>query len=223
VTVLAVWVARACSAAAAGFQVRVISCSRRYLITSAGLTVLLTSAPTRVRRLEPLCEHEFRGLTDGGRPAAIDAVVKVFGHTDLSDEALVGADVGAAEWARRIRSQAPPDPGLGEAAIAFYELLLAECCDCYVRLLPRLPVFTERAITELLGRVSSLGGELAQVLERLPARSLYAPVGDDHDEEFKHEYLGLISSGPDEVELFGGLAGPALARAIRPAPPAHRP
>lgn len=161
-------------------------------------------------RLEPLCEHEFRDLADGDRQAAIDAVVKVFRHADLSDEALIGADADAVEWARRIQAQAPPDPSLGEPAITFYNLLLAECCDCYVRILRRLPVFTERAITELLGRVSSLGAELAQVLERLPSRSLYAPTGDDYDEEFSQEYLELISSELDEVELFSVLAGPAL-------------
>lgn len=161
-------------------------------------------------RLEPLCEHEFPDLTDGDRQAAVDAVVKVFGHADLSDEALIGADADAVEWARRIRAQAPPDPSMGEPAITFYNLLLAECCDCYVRILRGLPVFTERAITELLGRVSSLGAELARVLERLPSRSLYAPAGDDHDEEFSQEYLRLISSELDEVELFSVLAGPAL-------------
>ena len=50
VTVLAVCVVRAFSAAVAGSQVRVISCSRRYPITSPGLTSALTSAPARVRR-----------------------------------------------------------------------------------------------------------------------------------------------------------------------------
>lgn len=159
-------------------------------------------------RLEPLLTHEFHGLDDGDRQAVIDAVVNVFTHADLSDAAIVGADADAAELARRIRAQAPPVRGLGESASQFYEVLLAECCDCYVRLLRRLPVFNERAITELLSRVSNLGAEFSRVIERLPARSLYAPSGDDHDEEFRREYVSLISHDLDEVELFSILGGP---------------
>jgi len=90
-------------------------------------------------RLEPLLTHEFRGLDDGGRQAAIDAIVKVFAHADLFDTAIIAPDADAAELARRIRAQAPPVRGLGESASQFYEVLLAECCDCYVRLLRRLP------------------------------------------------------------------------------------
>ena len=166
-------------------------------------------ADAMAARLEPVCAHEFRDLAGGDRQAAIDAVVDIFSHSDLSDDAIIGADADAVEWARRIRAQAQPDPALGESAIRFYELLLAECCDCYVRILRRLPVFTERAVTDLLARVSSLGAEVSQVLELLPRRSLYAPTGDDHDAEFEREYLGLISKELDEVELFSVLPGAA--------------
>ena len=160
-------------------------------------------------RLEPLCVYEYPDLDDGGRQAAIDLVVEVFRHANLSDQAIIGADANAAEWARRLRVQSPPHRTLGEPASRFYELLLAECCECYVQILRRLPVFNERAITELLGRVTNLGAELSRILERLPARSLYAPGGSDYDEEFRSEYLGLISRELDEVELFSVFAGPA--------------
>ena len=129
-------------------------------------------------RLEPLCEHEFSHMPDNDRQAVVAAVVDVFAHADLSDEAIIGTDADAVEWARRIRARAAPDAGLGEAASRFYELLLAECCECYIRILRQLPVFNERAITELLGRVSNLGNEIGRVLERLPARSLYANTTD---------------------------------------------
>ena len=160
-------------------------------------------------RLEPLCVYEFPDLDGGSRQAAINLVVEVFRHADLSDQAIIGADANAAEWTRRLRVQAPPHRTLGEPASRFYELLLAECCECYVQILRRLPVFNERAITELLGRTTNLGAELNQILERLPARSFYAPGGSDHDEEFRSEYLGLISRELDEVELFSVLAWPA--------------
>ncbi|WP_413103751.1 hypothetical protein [Streptomyces sp. Inha503] len=119
-------------------------------------------------RLEPMCGHEFRGLEEGGRRAALDAVTAAFGRADLSDEAILGSDANPAELARRVRASAPPPAGLGEAATHFYELVLAGCCDCYVRILQRLPVFTERGIAELLGRVGELGPELSRVLGRLP-------------------------------------------------------
>jgi NACHT domain len=160
-------------------------------------------------RLEPMCGHEFRGLDEGGRQAALDAVTAAFAHADLSDEAILGADANPAELARRVRTAAPPPTGLSEVETRFYELLLAECCDCYVQTLRRLPVFTERGVTELLGRVSELGSELSRVLERLPVRSLYAPRGADQDAAFRDEYLEFISRTLDEVELFSFTAGQA--------------
>ncbi|MER7788340.1 NACHT domain-containing protein [Streptomyces sp. NPDC097640] len=160
-------------------------------------------------RLEPICGHEFRGLDEGGRRAALDAVTAAFAHADLSDEAILGSDANPAELARRVRTAAPPPTGLGEVETRFYELLLAECCDCYVQTLRRLPVFTERGVTELLGRVGELGSELSRVLERLPVRSLYAPQGADQDAAFRREYLEFISRTMDEVELFSFTAGQA--------------
>ncbi|MFI1331644.1 NACHT domain-containing protein [Streptomyces sp. NPDC020845] len=160
-------------------------------------------------RLEPICGHEFRGLDEGGRQAALDAVTAAFAHADLSDTAILGSDANPAELARRVRTAAPPPTGLGEVETRFYELLLAECCDCYVQTLRRLPVFTERGVTELLGRVGELGSELSRVLERLPVRSLYAPQGADQDAAFRHEYLEFISRTMDEVELFSFTAGQA--------------
>ncbi|MGW3569738.1 NACHT domain-containing protein [Streptomyces sp. NPDC000941] len=160
-------------------------------------------------RLEPICGHEFRDLDEGGRQAALDAVTAAFAHADLSDTAILGSDANPAELARRVRTAAPPPTGLGEVETRFYELLLAECCDCYVQTLRRLPVFTERGVTELLGRVGELGSELSRVLERLPIRSLYAPQGADQDAAFRHEYLEFISRTMDEVELFSFTAGQA--------------
>ncbi|MFF7476562.1 NACHT domain-containing protein [Streptomyces sp. NPDC008092] len=163
-------------------------------------------------RVEPLLAHEFPGLAEHERLAAVQAVTDTFTHADLSDEAVLESDADAAELVRRIRHDAPRPGGLAEPAERYYEVLFAECCECYVRVLRRLPVFTERAVTELLGRTTSLGAELARVLERLPTRSLYAPDGSDEDEAFLREYLGLVSRSLDEVELFR-LAAEQVTRA----------
>jgi hypothetical protein len=95
-------------------------------------------------RVEPLLAHEFPGLTENERLAAIQGVIDTFTHADLSDEAVLESDADAAELVRRIHRDAPRPVGLGEAAQRYYDLLFAECCECYVRVLRRLPVFTER-------------------------------------------------------------------------------
>ncbi|MFI5864816.1 NACHT domain-containing protein [Streptomyces sp. NPDC051546] len=154
-------------------------------------------------RLEPLLEHEFQGLTESGRRSATDAVADTFARADLSDAAIIGADADPAELARSIRRAVPVPAGLGEPAAALYELLFSEACDCYVRVLLRLPVFTERAVTALLGRSTSLANELSRVLDRLPVRSLHAPEGNGLDEAFAREYADFVSESLDEVELFG--------------------
>ncbi|MFD3875599.1 NACHT domain-containing protein [Streptomyces sp. NPDC058623] len=153
-------------------------------------------------RLEPLLAHEFRGLPDHERRAALDGVSDTFVRADLSDAAVIGADADPSELARAIRGAVPAPAGLSEAAAAFHEALFAESVDCYVRILKHLPVFTERAVTELLARTTTLAAEVARALDRLPVRSLYAPEGAGEDEVFRREYLELISGTLDEVELF---------------------
>nr|WP_236584376.1 NACHT domain-containing protein [Streptomyces sp. MBT53] len=163
-------------------------------------------------KIEPLLTQEFADLEENERLAAIQAVTDTFAYADLSDEAVLESDAEAAELVRRIHREAPQPIGLGEAAERYYELLFAQCCEYYVRILRRLPVFTERAVAELLSRTTSLGAELARVLERLPTRSLYAPEGTDEDKAFLLEYLTLVSRSLDEVELFR-LASEQVTRA----------
>ncbi len=165
-------------------------------------------ADTVAGRLEPLCAHEFRGLDAAGRTAAVEAVTDAFARSDLSDAALLEADLDASKLTRRLRASAPAPAGFEEAAREFYVVLLTECCECYVHIVRRLPVFTERGVAELLGRVGTLGEEVSRVLERLPARSLYAPRGEGQDAAFLREYLQLISEVLDEVELVGVSGGP---------------
>ncbi|MEU7564360.1 NACHT N-terminal Helical domain 1-containing protein [Streptomyces eurythermus] len=132
-------------------------------------------------RLAPYLEREFRGLDEGARQAVLDGVCDTFEAADLSDEAVLAADVNPAEIVRRITGTVRPPAGLGEAESRLYELLFTECVEYYVRIVRGLPVFEERALTELLGRTTSLGTEIARVLERLPDRSLFAPEGTDRD------------------------------------------
>ncbi|MFI5552570.1 NACHT domain-containing protein [Streptomyces sp. NPDC051738] len=163
-------------------------------------------------RLEPFLEHEFRGLEESGRQAVIDAVCDTFAAADLSDEALLAADAQPAELIRRITRAVRAPVGLGEAEGRLYERLFTECVEYYVRIVRGLPVFEERAAAELLVRTSTLGGEVARILERLPDRSLFAPDGTDQDTAFRRRYLELVSESLDEVELFRRASDRAAAQ-----------
>lgn len=157
-------------------------------------------------RLVPLCQQEIPELDEGERLAALAEVASAFERADLSDADLFQVDVDAAKLARRLRSYLPDAPeraGLGEAATWFYRLVLEECCAYYVRLVVHLTPFAARASAELLGRVSGLSEQLAQVLNRLPAPTLTAPQGTGTDEAFRSRYLRFVSETLDDIELFG--------------------
>lgn len=157
-------------------------------------------------RLVPLTQSDRIGLPDNERLAALDAVVETFILVAGSDEVLFAADADAAKLAGLMRARAgqvPSRVGLSERAHQFYDAVLAECCQSYVRAVIGLGPFTSRAAAELLGRITGQGALLAQILSRLPVRSLDAPAGTADDEEFRERYLRLVSAGLDEVALFG--------------------
>ncbi|WP_234380233.1 NACHT N-terminal Helical domain 1-containing protein [Streptomyces sp. CMB-StM0423] len=167
-------------------------------------------------RLDPYLTHAFDRLDPGGRQAVIDAVADTFARADLSDDALLAADAQPAELVRRITASVRPPTGLGETETRLYETLFAECIAYYVRIVRSLPVFEERAAAELLARTSTLGAEVARILERLPDRSLFAPDGSDLDTGFRRTYLELVSRELDEVELFRGTSDQAAPQRVRP-------
>jgi hypothetical protein len=164
-------------------------------------------------RLESYLKHEFQRLDEGGRRAVVDAVADTFMQADLSDEALLAADLHAAELIRRITRSVAPPTGLNEAETRLYNVLFTECVEYYVRVVQSLPVFEERATAELLARFSTLGADVARILEKLPDRSLFAPDGTDRDASFRHTYLELVSRDLDRVELFRRASDGTTARA----------
>lgn len=153
-------------------------------------------------RLEPMLANEYRSIDEGERMAVTLAVVEAFERTDLSDEALFRTNADSVQLARMVRQSIEPPIGFSDAGMALYEQMLNECCDYYVRIVKHLPVFSDRAISEILDRTSEIGVEISQIIERLPARSFYAPEGEDHDQVFLGKYLELISNSLDDVEMF---------------------
>ncbi|MER5518103.1 hypothetical protein [Streptomyces sp. NPDC002763] len=106
-------------------------------------------------RLAPFLDREFAGLTESGREAVVNGVCDTFAAADLSDEAILAADANPAEVVRRVTRTVRPPVGLGEA---------------------------EGRLYELLARTTSLGTEIARILEKPPDRSLFAvPGAGEHD------------------------------------------
>ena len=158
------------------------------------------------QRLEPLCRHEFRAVGDADRTAALLAVVDTFAAADLSDDALFAADMDPGRLTRRLRAALPTvgsTVGLGEQAARFVDLVLDECCDCFVRIVIQLDAFGPRASVEMLDRLSRLGEQVALVLARLPARQVDVAGGAEQDRDFERRYLELLGERLDELELFG--------------------
>ena len=108
--------------------------------------------------------HEFRGLDDGDRTAALLAVHDAFERADLTDRALFAVDLDAAKLARRLRAAQPrakTHAGFGEAGGAFYDATLDRCCQLYVRAVVQMPAFVGRSSAEMLNRLSDLPDEVA--------------------------------------------------------------
>jgi NACHT N-terminal Helical domain 1 len=108
--------------------------------------------------------HEFRGLDDGERAAALQAVRNTFERADLTDRALFAVDVDPAKLARRLRAgqpQAKTDAWLGEVGSAFYDAALDRSCKLYVRAVEQVPAFVGRSLAEMLNRLSDLPGQVA--------------------------------------------------------------
>ena len=93
--------------------------------------------------------HEFRGLDDREREAALLAVGDTFKHADLTDRTLFDVDLDPAKLARRLRDrqpQAKTNAWLSEAGGAFYDVALDRCCKLYVRAVEQVQAFVARAV-----------------------------------------------------------------------------
>ena len=129
--------------------------------------------------------HEFRGLDDGDRAAALLAVSDAFERADLTDRALFAVDVDAAKLARRLRAGQPrakTAAGLGEAGGAFYDAALDRCCALYVRAVVQVPAFVGRSSAEILNRLSDLPDQVADRVVNA-WRDAQAAVADQPDSD----------------------------------------
>lgn len=157
-------------------------------------------------RLLGLLDHEYGGLRRNDKAAVLAEVKETLAAADLSDRVLFSADVDPIHLAMRLRADMPRRGSvaqLGEAGARLYDVVLDECCGCFVRIVQQVPQFGPRATTEALARLSGLADEVSRLLDRLPVRTLDAPEGAATDEIFRQRYLEHLVKTLNVLELFG--------------------
>ncbi|HYQ68084.1 NACHT domain-containing protein [Actinophytocola sp.] len=168
-------------------------------------------------QLASMLKRYFRDLPDGEAEAAISAVVDVLQDVDLSDKALLSVDVDAEILAKRVRRQCRKHTVmLPPMAEELYELALDQACRCLVRVVRYLPSFQPAALGEVLSGLIARSEQLGLLLSRIPTASLYAAHDVGRDEDFRVEYLRLLASMLDRLELLGlpGEEQPALSLSV---------
>lgn len=159
-----------------------------------------------VQRLEPLCRAEYADLAENDKAAVLLGVAETLTSAHLDDSAIFEADVRPANLVRILKDrlgELPQRDQLGDSGRRLFDVVLTEALEDFVHLVIGLSEFVPRASQELLSRLSDIGGEMNRLLWRLPVRTIDAPTGADFDEDFRREYLGVISRTLDELELFG--------------------
>lgn len=156
--------------------------------------------------LSPVLSSGFADLPENEVTAALHAVRDAFAEINLSDEAFLADDANPEKLAQRVRSECPDQPraaGLSESGTRLYQVALDQACRYLVRVLLHLPAFQPHALAEVLDRLSTQSGQLAELLARTPKTTLYAPHGTDHDAEFTEVYLRHLASTLDRLHLLG--------------------
>src|SRR3954471_21526663 len=130
-------------------------------------------------RLLTMCGHEYGGVSENDKAAALAEAKQTLTESDLSDRALFDADLDPVRLAAKVRAGLARgmENQLGQAGARLYDVVLDECCDCFVRIVQQLPQFGPRASTETLARLSAVADQVSLLLARFPVRTLEAPEG----------------------------------------------
>ncbi|MFJ9553721.1 NACHT domain-containing protein [Nocardiopsis sp. NPDC101807] len=151
-------------------------------------------------------EHEFHGLDDNEREAAVLAVADAFERAGLTDRTLFEQDLDPLHLERYVRERSPGATlDLGGPAVALYDRVLPEACAYVLATASALPRFQAGAFTELLRRESLVLEHLEEVLDRLPRRA--EGRAEDPGTAFTTAYLRKAAQRWDVLELFGADVG----------------
>ncbi|GAA1080112.1 NACHT domain-containing protein [Nocardiopsis metallicus] len=146
-------------------------------------------------------DHEFRGLPENEREAAVLAVADTFERAGLTDRVLFEQDLDPLYLEGYVRDKVPrATRDLNDAAVALYDRVLPESCAYVMATLRTLPRFQAGAFTELLRRESLILGKLDELLDRIPK-----DVGrqEDTGAAFETAYRRKAAERWDVLELFG--------------------
>ena len=146
-------------------------------------------------------DPRFQHLPKNERVAAVTAVAEIFAHARLDDAALYALDLNARLLERSLRTWVGGREnawGLSELGTAYFDFLLRESCSYLLEITKTLPRFNGQALAELLRRSSAISQQIAEVLERLPART-----GMSGDAGFETDFRRQIAKELDFMDLFG--------------------
>jgi hypothetical protein len=152
--------------------------------------------------------HEYRGVPENERQAAILAAAGSFDKADLAAPDLFATDLDPLFLARHVKRQSPrATRDLSSGGVELYDQIVAACSEYIVGASTALPGFTVGAFSELLHRQS-------ETLERLAglAVSLEQSTKRTNAEHFASAYRQLVVSQLDRVQLFGFTISDALRR-----------
>ncbi|WP_017543470.1 NACHT N-terminal Helical domain 1-containing protein [Nocardiopsis prasina] len=151
-------------------------------------------------------DHEFQGLAENEREAAVLAVADAFERAGLTDRVLFEQDLDPLYLERYVRARAPgATRDLSGQAVALFDRVLPESCAYVMATLRTLPRFQAGAFSELLRRKSLVLGKLDELLDRIPEAEGREGKGREEDAEaaFVTAYRRTAAERWDVLELFG--------------------
>ncbi|MGI5165509.1 NACHT domain-containing protein [Spirillospora sp. CA-253888] len=152
--------------------------------------------------------HEFAGLPEHERNAAVLAVTASLDRAELTDEDLFAADLDALYLERHVRRSHPgATRDLDHRAAALYDHVLAECCAYVIEVTIGLPAFEKGALTQVLRRETEILEGVRELLDRLPGPDAGTP-----DAAFLAAYRRQVTAKLDQMELFGVTASESVRR-----------
>jgi len=150
-------------------------------------------------QIQATLKHEFDGLSENERNAAVLAVSDTLDSARLVDRDIFAADLDPRFLEKHVRGERPRAArDLSHAARGLYDRLLPECCSYVVSLARGLPTFHSGAFAEILRRERQILDEIRELLARMPPPGLTNP-----DANFDTMYRRQVTTVLGYVEIFG--------------------
>lgn len=155
-------------------------------------------ADTAAKRIAGAYGHEFRDLSEKARAVVVDSVREAFTQTPGSDM-VIAADFDSRAVERRVRELTGDllkSRHFGEDETILYGLVLGQCCVELVGAVRGMSDLADRAVPEILDRLTELKGELREA----PRRAL-ADAAQEGDSAFAEKYREYVNQSMDMVTL----------------------